>query len=133
MGAVSELTAKALRELGFGVERHPVADEQASAAGLSNITNLVVRHEFSSGPVVVLGASGDTGVPGGGWTVDPLGAEIKSGVLYGLGVINKADLTVFSHALAALRDAGPDLSGTVDLHFTFYASADGAWGRGWWL
>jgi len=31
-------------------------------------TNLVVRHEFASGPVVALNAHGDTGPAGNGWT-----------------------------------------------------------------
>ena len=80
--------------------------------GLAAITNLVVRHEFASGPVVALNAHGDTGPAGDGWTADPLGGEIKDGVLYGLGVLTKAALAVYAHALAALRDARPDLSGT---------------------
>jgi len=130
MKSVSELTAKALRDLGFGVERHPVPDDEA---GLSNITNLVVRHEFASGPVVALGAHGDTGAAGNGWTVDPLAATIKSGELFGLGVVSKADLAVFAHALAALRDAKPELSGTVELHFTFDGTADGDLGTAWLL
>ena len=54
----------------------------------------------------------DTGPAGDGWTADPLGGEIKDGVLYGLGALTKAALAVYAHALAALRDARPDLSGT---------------------
>ncbi len=133
MAAVSELTDKALKKLGFGVERHAVAEDDAAKAGFSNITNLVVRHEFASGPVIALGATGDTVAAGDGWTVDSLSAEIKSGVLFGLGAVHKADLAVFAHALAALRDAGPDLSGTIELHFTFDGCADGDLGPGWLL
>ncbi|MEE8352743.1 MAG: hypothetical protein V3R37_11200 [Rhodospirillales bacterium] len=125
IASVSELTAQALRDLGFGVERHPVPDDEA---GLSNITNLDARHECASVLVVALGAYGDTGAApgssGDGWAVDPLGGDIKSGELFGLGVVSKADLVVFAHALAALRDAKPELSGTVELHFTFDGSAD---------
>ena len=72
--AVAELTAKTLKSLGFGVE----------------------RHEFASGPVVALNAHGDTDPAGDGWTADPLGGEIKDGVLYGLGVLTKAALAVYS-------------------------------------
>ena len=133
LSAVSNLTAKALRGLGLGVERHAVPDELAAERGLGGITNLVVRHEFASGPVVALSAYGDTGPRGEGWTVDPLGAEIQKGVLYGLGVISKADLALYAYALAALRDAHPDLSGTVELHFTFDGHADGRLGPGWLL
>jgi acetylornithine deacetylase/succinyl-diaminopimelate desuccinylase-like protein len=131
--AVSELTAKTLQSLGFGVERHPVPHELVNERGLSAITNLVVRHEFASGPVVALNAHGDTGPAVDGWTADPLGGEIKDGLLYGLGALTKADMAVYAHALAALRDAGPDLSGTVELHFTFDGEGGGRLGSGWLL
>jgi len=119
---VSDMTAQALRDLGFGVERHAVPEEEA---GVPGIVNLVVRHEFASGPVVALGAAGAGG--------DGETAEIKSGAIFGLGVVGKADLVVFAHALAALRDAEPELSGTVELHFTFDSSADGDLGTAWLL
>ena len=131
--AVAELTAKTLKSLGFGVERHNVPDGLVRERGHCAITNLVVRHEFASGPVVALNAHGDTGPAGDGWTADPLGAEIKDGVLYGLGALTKADLAVYAHALAALRDARPDLSGTVELHFTFDGEGGGRLGPGWLL
>ena len=118
MAAISELTCKALKDLEFGVERHPPPDDVPGG-----VTNLVVRHEFAAGPVVALVAHGDTAQAGDGWTVDPFGAEIRDGVLYGLGALTKADFTVYAHALAALRDARPDLSGTVELNFTFDGEA----------
>ena len=95
----------------------------------------MVRHEFAAGPVVGLVAHGDTQPCRNkkSWSVDPFGAEIRDGVFYGLGALAKADLTVYGHALAALRDARPDLSGTVELHFTFDGEADGLWGSKWLL
>ena len=62
--AVVALTAKTLKSLGFGVERHNVPDGLVRERGLAAITNLVVRHEFASGPVVALNAHGDTGPAG---------------------------------------------------------------------
>ena len=131
--AVAELTAKTLKSLGCGVERHKVPEDLVRERGHCAITNLVVRHEFTSGPVVALNAYGDTGPAGDGWTADPLGGEIKDGVVYGLGALTKADLAVYAHALAALRDARPDLSGTVELHFTFDGEGGGRLGPGWLL
>ncbi len=131
MAAISELTCKALKELEFGVERHPVPEDAPGSFG--GLINLVVRHEFAAGPVVALVAHGDTAPAGDGWTGDPFGAEIRDGVLHGLGALTKADFTVYAHALAALRDARPDLSGTVELHFTFDGEAEGEWGPKWLL
>ena len=136
MSAISELTAKALSALEFGVERHTVIPEtQGTSNGAAEITNLVVRHEFAAGPVVALVAHGGTKPCGirSNWSVDPFGAEIKIGVFYGLGALAKADLIAYAHALAAIRDAWPDLSGTVELHFTFDGEADGLWKSKWLL
>lgn len=135
--AITELTVKALKDLGLGVERHPAAPASGGGAldapDAPPITNLVVRHEFASGPVVALVAHGDTGPATDEWTKDPLGAEIQEGVLYGLGVLSKADIAVYAHALVALRDARPDLSGTVELHVTFDGMAEGVRGPKWLL
>ncbi|MCH8238405.1 MAG: M20/M25/M40 family metallo-hydrolase [Proteobacteria bacterium] len=135
--AVTELAIKALKDLGLGVERHPAAPrsggEASDAPGAPSVTNLVVRHEFASGPVVALVAHGDTGPATDDWTKDPFGAEIQDGVLYGLGVLSKADIAVYAHALVALRDARPDLSGTVELHVTFDGMAEGVRGPKWLL
>jgi succinyl-diaminopimelate desuccinylase len=131
MTAISEVTLRALRELGLGVEQHAVTPEASS--GFSGITNLVVRHEFAAGPVMALVAHGDTRPALGAWRTDPLVPQIRSGIFYGLGALTKADIAVYAHALAALRDARPDLSGTVELHITFDGEADGQWGTKWLL
>ncbi|NQV82806.1 MAG: M20/M25/M40 family metallo-hydrolase [Rhodospirillales bacterium] len=131
MAAVSELTLQALRDLELGVERHAVSPD--APGSLAGVNNLVVRHEFSAGPVVALVAHGDTRPPTGDWTLDPLTPTIRGGVFYGLGALSKADIAVYAHALAALRDAKPTLSGTVELHITFDGEADGQWGTKWLL
>ena len=131
MAAISDLTLRALRDMDLGVERHVVHPDASS--GLSEITNLVVRHEFSAGPVVALAAHGDTCSAAGNWSHNPLKSQIRGGVLYGLGALSKADIAVFAHALVALRDARPVLSGTVELHITFDGEADGLWGTKWLL
>jgi len=131
MTAISDVTVNALRELELGVEQHAVTPEASS--GFSDITNLVVRHEFAAGPVVALVAHGDTRPAFGTWSTDPLVPQIRSGIFYGLGALTKADIVVYAHALAALRDARPDLSGTVELHNTFDGEADGQWGTKWLL
>ncbi|MFQ5765569.1 MAG: M20/M25/M40 family metallo-hydrolase, partial [Rhodospirillales bacterium] len=133
MAAVSGLTAAALKALDFGVERHAVPDERAAEDGMTGVANLVVRHEFAAGPVVALSAFGDTGPAGDGWTRDPFDPVIEGGVLTGLGAVTKADLAVYAHALAGLRDAGPDLSGTVELHVTFDGAGEGDLGPKWLL
>lgn len=121
--------AELLEGLGFAVERHPVPDDAVCASGMVSATNLVVRERFGDGPVVALNAHGDVVPPGLGWSVDPYGAEIRDGVMYGRGVaVSKSDFATYAFALAALKASGAKLAGTVELHFTYDEEAGGAIG-----
>src|SRR5258707_265289 len=75
----AETASRLLSGLGLAVERHPVPDDLVRAHGMLTATNLIVRHRFGDGPVIALNAHGDVVAPGGGWTVDPYGAQIRDG------------------------------------------------------
>ena len=134
--------AKALLEtLGFKVEAHPVPEAAVDAVGMKSVTNLIVRHKFSEGPVVALNAHGDVVPPGGGWTQDPYGAAVidteHGPAMYGRGVaVSKSDFATYAFALLALIDAeknGEKIAGTVELHLTFDEEAGGDIGPRWLL
>ncbi|MCQ8280102.1 M20/M25/M40 family metallo-hydrolase [Acetobacteraceae bacterium KSS8] len=129
------LTADALEQIGFSVERHAVPGERVAAAGMRSVTNLVVRRRFGSGgPVVALNAHGDVVPPGEGWTVDPYGAIVRDGVMYGRGVaVSKSDISTYAFALRALERCGGSLNGTVELHITYDEECGGLLGPGWLL
>jgi succinyl-diaminopimelate desuccinylase len=92
-----------------------------------------VRRRFGSGPVVALNAHGDVVPPGEGWSVDPYGAVIRDGWMYGRGVaVSKSDFATYAFALKALEAAG-QARGTVELHFTYDEEAGGAIGPAWLL
>jgi len=132
--AHAELTAKLLEELGFTVERHAVPAALARAHGMISATNLIVRHSFGPGPTIALNAHGDVVPPGDGWTTDPYGAEIDDGWMYGRGVaVSKSDICSYAFALAALRDSGGALAGTVELHITYDEETGGTIGPAWLL
>src|SRR6202044_3003277 len=108
--------------------------ETVRAHGMISATNLIVRHRFGPGPVIALNAHGDVVPPGTGWTTDPYGAEIKDGWMYGRGVaVSKSDIATYGFALAALRDSGAVLNGTVELHITYDEETGGEIGPGWLL
>jgi succinyl-diaminopimelate desuccinylase len=114
------VAAGLLEGLGFEVERHPVPAELAAAHGMLSATNLIIRHRFGPGPTVALNAHGDVVPPGAGWTTDPYGAQIIDGWMYGRGVaVSKSDIATYAFALAALRESGVALNGTVELHITY--------------
>ncbi len=135
--AHAERAGDLLEGLGFAVERHPVPKETVQAAGMVAATNLVVRRKFGEGPVIALNAHGDVVPPGEGWTRDPYGAEVVEGWMYGRGVaVSKSDFATYAYALLALEaaaQAGAQLNGTVELHFTYDEEAGGEIGPRWLL
>ena len=132
--AHAETTAKQLEGLGFEVERHHVPQQLCRDNGMISATNLIVRRRFGDGPVVALNAHGDVVPPGDGWTVDPYGAEVKDGWMYGRGVaVSKSDFATYAFALLALTESGEPLGGTVELHFTYDEEVGGRIGPEWLL
>lgn len=134
----AERAAALLEELGFTVERHPVPAELVRHNGMVSCTNLVVRRRFGpdtvSGPVVALNAHGDVVAPGAGWSVDPYGAVVRDGVMYGRGVaVSKSDFVTYAYALLALAALDRPLRGSVELHLTYDEEAGGAIGPQWLL
>ena len=144
------MTAKLLAAMGFRVERHPVPAAEARAVGMHSAINLVVRQRFGrGGPVIALNAHGDVVPPGTGWSVDPYGAVVKKGEMYGRGVaVSKSDFATYAYALLALKAAAASgartgartgaktgakpgaggsstLNGTVELHFTYDEESGG--------
>jgi len=132
--AHGERAALLLEGLGLTVERHPVPADLVRANGMISATNLVVRERFGPGPTIALNAHGDVVPPGLGWTVDPYGATIKDGFMYGRGVaVSKSDFATYSYALLALKASGAKLAGTVELHLTYDEEAGGNIGPAWLL
>lgn len=131
----ADRTAELLTELGFEVEKHAVPAPAVKKAGMQSITNLIVRHRFSSyGPTIALNAHGDVVPPGEGWTHEPYGAEIVDGKLYGrASAVSKSDFATYTFALRALKHSGLKLKGAVELHFTYDEEFGGELGPGWLL
>lgn len=130
----AEVAAGLLEGLGFTVERHRVPDDVVRAAGMVSCTNLIVRKSFGAGPVVALNAHGDVVPPGDGWTHDPYGGEVADGVMYGRGVaVSKSDFATYAFALLALEPVAAQLSGSVELHFTYDEETGGGIGPAWIL
>lgn len=126
--------AALLSELGLKVERHVVPESLARECGMIGATNLVIRRRFGPGPTIALNAHGDVVPPGGGWTADPYGAEIRDGVMYGRGAaVSKSDFATYAYALLAIERAGVPLAGTIELHFTYDEEVGGRIGPQWLL
>jgi acetylornithine deacetylase/succinyl-diaminopimelate desuccinylase-like protein len=139
----AEKAAALLEQLGYTVERYPVPESTAKAAGMISAVNLIIRRTFGSGgPCVALNAHGDVVPPGLGWTQDPYGAAILDDpthgpTMYGRGVaVSKSDFATYTYALRALERLaaeGQKINGTVELHFTYDEEVGGDIGPRWIL
>jgi acetylornithine deacetylase/succinyl-diaminopimelate desuccinylase-like protein len=130
----AERTAQLLGVMGLTAERHKVPDAVVQKAGLTSITNLIVRHRFGDGPTIALNAHGDVVPPGDGWTQHPYRADVVDGKLYGrASAVSKSDFATYTYALRALIDSGFRLRGAVELHFTYDEEFGGELGPGWLL
>ncbi len=134
----AEKAAQLLSALGYTVERHPVPADFLREYGMKSVTNLIVRHRFGSGgPTIALNAHGDVVPPGEGWTKPPYEGVIENGRMYARGVaVSKCDIATYTYALSALRalsQAGTQLDGAVELHFTYDEEFGGLAGPGFLL
>ncbi|MEH7335055.1 ArgE/DapE family deacylase [Neobacillus drentensis] len=136
---IASLLHQQLCELGFDdVSLLKVDDDEVKANGMISLANVVAKSGFGSGngTNIVLNAHGDVVPPGLGWSVDPYGAEIIEGKMYGRGVaVSKSDIAAYTFAVQALKQAGvhQPLTGQVDLAFTFDEETGGEIGPKWLL
>jgi succinyl-diaminopimelate desuccinylase len=130
----AERTAELLRAFGFDAEQHVVPDAEVKAYGLTSLTNLIVRRPYGEGRTIALNAHGDVVPPGEGWTHDPYGGEIVDGKLYGrASAVSKSDFATYTFAVRAIETLKAQLTGAVELHFTYDEEFGGELGPGWLL
>ena len=93
------------------------------------VCNLVARLSGrGKGKTLVLNGHLDVVPPGEGWTVDPFGAEIKDGILYGRGASDmKSGLAALAAAVAAFKRSGAKFNGEI----IFMAAGDEETGSRW--
>jgi len=110
---VAELIESHMRELGVGpIEMHARNPKRPNLLGHVPLGD--------SGRRLILNAHTDTKDVGdrSQWSVDPFGAEIKDGFLYGRGAVDmKGALAAEVYAAVAIREIVPDLPGEILLMF----------------
>ncbi|MDQ3984940.1 MAG: M20 family metallopeptidase [Actinomycetota bacterium] len=123
--AVARLAAEMCEEMGLDTSLHE---------GAPNRPSIVARWTGSDGPTVSYCSHIDV-IPAGDhqlWSVDPFGAEIRDGVMHGRGACDaKGPVAAALEAVAALRDAGFDPAGTLELQLVADEEAMGFKGTGY--
>ena len=103
---------------GFGVE-YMTADHRPEHSPAYPRTNVIGTWRGGSGPVVHMNGHFDVVPAGAGWTMDPFAGVVKDGRIYGRGVCDmKAGIAAAVFAAEAIRRAGIDLPGTIEISGT---------------
>ena len=115
----AEVVGARLGDFGFDVDYY-VADQTVDHSEDYPRVNVVgLRSAGAARPLVHLNGHIDVVPVGSGWTVDPFGGEVRDGKLYGRGTADmKAGLACGMYAAEALRRAGVDLKGAVEVSGT---------------
>jgi succinyl-diaminopimelate desuccinylase len=117
---------------GFEVEYHAAEGrpEHTSAHPRLNVVGL--RRGRSLRPMVHLNGHVDVVPAGSAWTVDPFGGIVKDGRLYGRGACDmKAGIAAAVFAVEAIRRAGVELNGSVEISGTVDEESGGLAGVAW--
>ena len=128
----AEFIGRRLDEFGFAVD-YVVADgrpEHTPAHPRMNVVGL--RRGRSDRPLVHLNGHFDVVPAAAGWTVDPFGGLVRDGRIYGRGSCDKkAGITAAIYAAEAIRRAGVDLHGAIEVSGTVDEESGGFAGMAW--
>ena len=115
----AELIGRRLRATGLAVEHVEAGGRPEHTAAYPRV-NVVGRGAAVPGrPRLHLNGHFDVVPPGDGWTVDPFAGVVRDGRIYGRGASDmKSGIAAAVFAVEALRRAGVELEGAVDISAT---------------
>jgi succinyl-diaminopimelate desuccinylase len=121
-----------LTALGFEVEQIEATGRPEHTAAHPRVNVVGRREGRAARPLLHLNGHFDVVPAGEGWTVDPFAGLIRDGWLYGRGSADmKAGLAAAIYAADAVRRAGVDLAGTLEVSGTVDEESGGLAGVGW--
>ena len=117
---------------GFEVEYHAAEGRPEHTAQHPRLNVVGLRRGRALRPAVHLNGHFDVVPAGGGWTTDPFGGEVKDGRIYGRGACDmKAGIAAAVYAAEAIRRAGVNLHGSVEVSGTVDEESGGFAGVAW--
>ncbi len=128
----AEFIGRRLQSCGFDV-RYFAAEGRPEHTRQHPRVNVVGhRRGRADRPLVHLNGHFDVVPPGDGWTVDPFGAVVREGRIYGRGSCDmKAGIAAAVYAAEAIRRAGVELNGAVEVSGTVDEESGGFAGVAW--
>jgi succinyl-diaminopimelate desuccinylase len=128
----ARLIGARLELFGFDVEYFTPEDIEEHTARHPRLNVIGLRRGRHRRPLVHLNGHIDVVPAGAGWTLDPFGGIVKAGRIYGRGACDmKAGLAAAVYAAEALRRAGVELGGSVEVSGTVDEESGGFAGMAW--
>ena len=117
---------------GLEVEYHAAEGLPEHTRAHPRINVIGTRRGRAARPLVHLNGHFDVVPPGDGWTVDPFGGEVRDGRIWGRGSCDmKAGISAAVFAVEAIRRAGVELNGSVEISGTVDEESGGFAGVAW--
>lgn len=130
--ACARLIGDRLAGCGFEVEYHAADGRPEHTAAHPRVNVVGLRRGLALRPAVHLNGHFDVVPAGAGWTVDPFGGEVRDGRIYGRGACDmKAGIAASVYAAEAIRRAGIELRGSVEISGTVDEESGGYAGVAW--
>lgn len=128
----AELIGRRLTECAFDVDYVEATGRPEHTQAHPRVNVVGRRAGRLARPTVHLNGHFDVVPVGDGWTVDPFGGEVKDGKLYGRGSCDmKAGIAAAVYACEAIRRAGVELAGSVEVSGTVDEESGGWAGVAW--
>jgi succinyl-diaminopimelate desuccinylase len=116
----------------FEVEYHAAEGMKEHTPTHPRINVVGTRRGRAHRPLVHLNGHFDVVPAGNGWTADPFGGQVKDGKIWGRGACDmKAGIAAAVFAAEAIRRAGVELNGSVEISGTVDEESGGFAGVAW--
>jgi succinyl-diaminopimelate desuccinylase len=130
--ACAELIGARLTEFAFDVEYLPAEGRPEHTTRYPRVNVVGLRRGREARPTVHLNGHTDVVPPGANWTRDPFAGVVSDGRIYGRGACDmKAGIAAAIYAAEAIRRAGVDLTGSVEVSATVDEESGGFAGVAW--
>jgi succinyl-diaminopimelate desuccinylase len=128
----ARLIGDRLATFGFETEYHAAEGRPEHTRTHPRLNVVGLRRGRWLRPAIHLNGHFDVVPAGGGWTLDPFGGTVRNGRVYGRGACDmKAGIAAAVYAAEAIRRAGVELNGSVEISGTVDEESGGFAGVAW--
>ena len=128
----ARLIGRRLEQCGFEVDYLSAAGRPEHTKSHPRVNVVGLRRGRALRPLVHLNGHFDVVPAGAGWTVEPFGGTVTDGRVYGRGACDmKAGIAAAVYAAEAIRRAGVELAGSVEISGTVDEESGGFAGMAW--